>query len=509
MIRSWLVPALAALLLMPGPRAGDFEFEDDVPVPLPDTFIITALQPLAAAPAGGMVFARLDIDEDGGQSVSIRGLALPEGEYEVLLNTGPLGVLPIDETGSGEFLPEPPRFDEFFSWFAWPYSLTVRQGGTPLFSALLDTPGGNVLLDDEVSCTNGVRLVAVGEDLDARGEVTFKSSFGRERATLVLERLDPGAYVLESHGQPELLIDIGASGAVTLKLETPLIAGRGRLSLPLVGEVVRLLRDGEPVLVAQLPYDPFEELSQAAGKQKLKSAGKGAVDGLRADFLRSGATGDGPWAGSLQWQRDAAGAVALTVKLQKQDFIPSPPYQLFVDGQLLADLEMDPFASLTSVVPIDPLTNPVVDLRGKRVEVRYQGDDGIALYFPRSVPAALRSYRPEVRKEKLVRLDLLNPGVDLDATGRVTWKALADGERLDVQVKDLPAGSYDLLLGGEVAAAGALVVAEDGGSAKVVLSSTGKPASALPLDVEVAGLLAIVPAGATEPVLLQQDLGDP
>src|SRR5262249_17006456 len=132
-----------------------------------------------------------------------------------------------------------------------------------------------------------------------------------------------------------------------------------------------------------------------------------------------------------------------------------------------------------------------LDLRGKRLELRFLEDPALSLYFPQSVPAGLRAYHKDLRTSHHLRLDLLNPGTDLDATGRLDWRKHKGVEQLQLVVNDLPAGSYDVVIDGAVVAAGALVVAENGGGAESWFSTDASVPGSLPLDFSVQGALEI------------------
>src|SRR5258705_596638 len=86
----------------------------------------------------------------------------------------------------------------------------------------------------------------------------------------------------------------------------------------------------------------------------------------------------------------------------------------------------------------------------------------LALVFPKPVPAGVRAYHRDLRKPHHLRLDLLNPGIDLDATGLLNWRLKAGVETLLLVVRDLPAGAYDVVLDGSVVAAGAPVAGPPG-----------------------------------------------
>ena len=324
-----------------------------------------------------------------------------------------------------------------------------------------------------------------------------------------VDRLDPGPYLLKVDGDIELLLDVSADGSSEMRLREPMKSGSGMMNIWPEGKTIRLLdASGAAVLEAQMPYDYDETAKLPLGTQGFHSLDDGAIDGLQVDFIKVAELDyPAPQAGWLAWQIDASAVTSVTVKLTGQDTIPPEPYGIYVGDEWIGEVGdypggyVDPFES-TLVV------EAAVDPRGQRLEVRQGDAAGLSLVFPQSVPAAVRSYRRDVRKPNRLRLDLLNPGTDLDATGFLDWRRAKSGaERLLLVVRDLPAGAYDVVLDGEVVSVGALVVAEDGGTAKQQFSNSGKPASALPLDFEVQGQLEVRASGQAI-TFLQQDLHD-
>ncbi len=474
--------------------------------PVPDSFYLMALSSGPAAPPGSSAFARLDVGLDKTQTLVIRTFGLPDGTYSVTrsgwLGKGTLGSFTVESDGMGKFWPEAPPGEDFTDWLLFGTWIEVLDGGDVLFSDYLDPPIDFFFTFGESSTLHGVRLIAVGDDLDARGRFLWTDVPGQHAADLWLQRLAPGPYIVEIGGVPELYVIVDEHGRGNLRLSLPVEQGRGQALIGPMGENVRVLgAAGDVVLSACMPG--YGSPSHPPSAQKFQDQGDGAADGLSADFIRSG------WSslagGSLAWQRDAAGAASVTVKLlpKASSTAPASPYDVFVGDTWIGDVGTpegganDPIEGTFAVAP-------ELDLRGQRVEVRQQGYAALALIFPQSVPAALRTYKRDVRRTHRLRLDLLNPGIDLDADGTLRWRRLSSGiEKLTLEVFDLPAGSYDVVIDGGVVAEGALVVAEAGGSAAAEFTSLGEPAS--PLDFDVEGTLEIRASGSTT-ALLQQSL---
>jgi hypothetical protein len=479
---------------------------------LRDNFLIAPIDRKPVAPPASAAFARLDADKLGVQSCVVRVFGLAEGTYNVVrqsFNGGFwLGTLDVAADGQGQLEAPAPVTGDFKSWFDQGDTIEVQHGGDVLFSdplhssfAWLPGPGSG-------SMTNGARLIAVGADLAARGRVLYTEAPNHRSFFLRLERLVPGPYILEVAGKPALWVDTGPGGNANLSLDTRLSLGTGVVTVDTAGQLVRVLdAAGAVVLAAQMPADPDSHLHRTAAHQKFGDAGDGAADGLSVDFIKSGFSYFGNVKqGRLTWRRDALGAATLTVAMQG-DLVTSYPYQLTVDGAWIADLQVP---SGASKLPFEQTLDvaPDLDLRGRRVEVRDEdfGTAPLSLYFPQSVPAGLRAYRKDLRSSHHLRLDLLNPGTDLDATGQLDWRKHKGVEQLQLDVQDLPAGSYDVVIDGVVVAAGALVVSEDGDSAEQLFSTDGVLPGSVPLEFAVTGALEIRAAG-TSNVFLLQDLG--
>ncbi len=494
----------------PGQDSGSFSDSDSLPVP--DSFIVSALERQPAAPPGSSAFVRFDLNFDQTQSFVVRAFGLPAGTYEVvrirLQDEFSLGSLDVGADGMGKLWPQAPAVGDFLDWFAEADTLEVRAGVDVLHSAYLDPFGIVIWLGEPPSLVDGARLIAVGDDLDARGRLVYRAEGDTASLDLRLERVAPGPYILEVDGQPALYVEAGKGGKASMVLSRPIQAGTGRLTLNPVGEPVRVLdAAGDVVFAAQMPVLAYGSQNRPPGRQKFRDVGEGAADGLRVDFVKGG-NYSSPYLkrGSVAWHRDALGAAGITLEvLGKWDFF-SETYGLFVGDTWVGDLVLpadDGFQPVAATFAAPP----ELDLRGQRVELRGGALVHLALVFPQSVPAGVRTYRADVRKPHRLRLDLLNPGTDLDATGRLDWRLHKGVEELQLVVRDLPAGAYDVVLDGLVVVAGALLVGEDGGEAGQLFSTGGIVAGSLPLEFAVHGALEIRATGA-EATFLRQDLGD-
>ena len=117
--------------------------------------------------------------------------------------------------------------------------------------------------------------------------------------------------------------------------------------------------------------------------------------------------------------------------------------------------------------------------------------------------AALGKFKKETFKSNKVKVNLINAGVDLDATGTVSWKLKGNGEQeVQIEVSDLPAGSYHVVVN-SVASASSLTVAAQPASGKGKLAfATVAKGSKLLLDFDPVDALVQL-TDATDAVVLQ------
>src|SRR3989441_3910714 len=114
-------------------------------------------------------------------------------------------------------------------------------------------------------------------------------------------------------------------------------------------------------------------------------------------------------------------------------------YAVFVAGMLVGAFDVDSDGEGRLRLEGEPLP---FDPRGKTVEVK-SDPAGVVFFrgdFPRSKDRARRKFK--------VREDFVNTGVDPDAQGRAKLRVKRGKIRFQVKAKDLPEGSYDLVVGG-------------------------------------------------------------
>ena len=116
------------------------------------------------------------------------------------------------------------------------------------------------------------------------------------------------------------------------------------------------------------------------------------------------------------------------------------------------------------------------------------GETVLGVVFPTSVQGALQKFKEEKHELDRVKVNLLNAGEDLDTNGVADDKVKPDREVLKIKIRDLPAGTYHVLVDG--IEQGTLTITKDGGSAQVVFDSEApEGGKKLLLDFLVLGTL--------------------
>jgi hypothetical protein len=177
-------------------------------------------------------------------------------------------------------------------------------------------------------------------------------------------------------------------------------------------------------------------------------------------------------------------------------------YEFYVDGQLQAEIDLNKGRSTMRSFELmkNGKANPGVgkgkkvaldfDPRGLIVDVVREG----TLVFSGEMLAQIPGLEEQVGEANLV---LTSTGVDADATGSALLHRDADGElSLQVQVGALPAGTYDVVVGGVIVGTITVTGLEPDGLATVVFSTEPEAGEFL-LDFDVFGETIEVKQGAT------------
>lgn len=421
------------------------------------------------------------------------------GDYEVWVDGTPRGELTVDGSGEGEVEFKTPQDGNkpLLDFEVLDQLIEVKQGATTFFGDTFDgsgTGGSGGGGSGGSASKIEVFMVNVGPDGNAKGRLRHELKGGKRRFDVEVENLDGGTYQILVAGAP--VAEFTADGFETeIEFQDPVEAGKVLLNFEPLGAQVDVVSGGQTYLTAVMPAAGTGAPSKA--KKGAKDTGKSKGDGLLVVLLNSGLA---PGA-SGKAKLEVSGETEFEVEFED---VPAGDYELVVGGTVRAGTSAvdgaGEFRFSTSPGAGESLLDFVV--QGQLVEVTDGVDVLLSTVFPVSVQAALGTWKKEIHDAARVKVNLVASGVDLDARGLVDWKDKSKRDTLVVTVKDLPAGTYDLLVDG-VPNAGVLVVSKADGKAKVVFDTQPKGKKLL-LDFPVAGLVVqVTPAGDAGTVLLE------
>ena len=339
-----------------------------------------------------------------------------------------------------------------------------------------------------------VFMVAVGPDLDAKGSLFFVSKPDKTEFDVTVTRLDAGTYDLLVAGSVVAQLAVTAPDQTFEFAPSPAV-GQQLLDFDPLGQQIDIASGGTVYLTAMMPGAGSDHRF-AHARQCASDLGHGHGDRLRVLLAGTGAIPKARGKATLQLSDGAQFQVDI-------QHVPDGSYELRVDGEhvgsTLAQGGKGEFAFAASPGPGEGPLNFVV--QGRLLEVKHGADTVLSVVFPISVQAARGTWKNEHHEGDHVRINLASPGKDLDACGVLDWKDHVSHDTLAISVCDLPAGSYDLRVGGAPLPGVLLVVKEDG-KAKVLCDSQAQ-GKEQPLTFPVVGTtVKVTPAGQPGTVLL-------
>lgn len=476
-----LLLALAFGVLLSAPRAED-DGEDAG---------LEIVQFLASTGADADAQARARYEAEGDElefEVKLQDVDL--GDYELLVGGVVRGTIEVsagDEGVEGELAFEAPEGDLVLDFEVLEQLVEVRREGTTYFSDTLTASGAaGGTGDDDQETELEVFLVNVGPDLDATGRLRYEAEPGEAEMELTLEGLDAGTYVLQIGGSPVSEIVSAGEDEVEVEFRDPVEDGALLLNFDPLGQVVELMQGETVLLMALLPASALDTGGKGAsnGKKNAKDLGKGKDDALRVVLANSGVIAGAEGTAELEQSSDE------TEFQVKVEGLPAGDYDLLLDGALHGVMTVDEDGEGELEFSDEPEAENLLDfeVKGRFVEIQSLGETVLGVVFPISVQGALQQYAKEKHEADHVKVNLHNAGEDLDATGLANDKVKSDREVLKIKVRDLPAGTYHVLLDG--VEQGTVTVTKDGGSAHVVFDSEApEGGKKLPLDGPVLGAL--------------------
>ncbi len=379
-------------------------------------------------------------------------------------------------------------------------------------------------------------------DFNAKGRLRFESrpkkGFTEVRFEVDTENLDAAEYEvrIDGVGGPAITPVFDATGFIQIEIDFRLpvsddppmeaVGNELDINLPLdfdpLGRSISVVRiiDGAVVLEGVLPETKLVSgvrPPNRAGRQ-FRDLGRTKADRLQIELLNNGVVHRAQ--GQVILEQGVAG-VALGVKLED---VPAGEYGVFVsapgsDGatpRLIGSLDVidDEGEVVFATLPVDgalPLDLDATPLKGQHIEVRAGDDvdDSVVLsaFIPSSVLEGTGRYRREQRRidkhtgeMSNASLNLINAGGfidaaelgdvtlfddpqfrDLDASGSLRWSLRKGIERLQVSLKDLPAGHYVMLfIHADLSVDAVHVEVGDNGRLNVKLDSSLDPLKEIP-----------------------------
>jgi hypothetical protein len=340
-----------------------------------------------------------------------------------------------------------------------------------------------------------VFMVNVGPDPNAAGELHYVSTSDGKKFEVKVRGLDEGTYDLIVGGETVAQLEVTDDDEIFVFAD-PAGADQSLLDFDPLGKQIDIALGGTVYLTAMMPGAGSDSRFEHARKCA-NNLGKGHGDRLRV--LLAG-TGSMP---------AARGNATLTLsdepelRVEFKHVIPGS-YTLRVGGEQVGSTTVDgskgEFRFSASPGPGEGLLDFAV--QGERIELRQGTQTVLAVIFPISAQAAKGAWKKEKHDADRVRINLVPAGADLDVCGVLDWKDKASHDTLKISVCDLPAGSYDLLVGGK-AVPGVLIVVKPDGKAGVVFDSKAK-GKKQPLDFAVPGkTVQVTPAGEPGTVLME------
>lgn len=480
--RHWRIArALAVGLLALGVAAPASQANDD------DVINIQFLSNTGEIPAA-KAKARLRFKEDSTDfKVELEQIA--DGTYSLFVADDMKGDIEVaGSVGEIEFetpLDEPKPLLDFD---VLGQTIEIRQGETVLFSAVFagDGAGGG---GGSGKVKVEVFMVNVGPDANAKSRLRYEAKSNKLRFKVKVEQLAAGDNIFQFFvgGTQRAEFDTTGLNEVELDFRDPVSDdddddgaddGEATFHLPLdfapLGKAVEV-RQGLQVFLSALMPGPGATKPPKKGGKAAKNIGKKKGDRLRVKLLDLGVI-DGP-SGKLELGQSAT---ETEFRVELED-LPDSSYMLRVGG-----VDIAPIVVVGGEGRLDFSTTPEGDellldfaVKAQLIEILLDTDAVLGTVFPVSVQAALGKFKKEKVKENKIRLNLINTGLDLDATGFVTWKRNKKGvERLKLRTRDLPAGDYTLRVDG--IARGVFTVKKQDGPGKLKFKV---------LEFDVVGLL--------------------
>ncbi len=318
-------------------------------------------------------------------------------------------------------------------------------------------------------------LVSTGVDADAQGAVLSNLTLSRSEVLVRVGLLAPAAaHEIEVGGVVEASFKTDAQGRAAVRFRT---GSRGDRALDFDprGKLLRVLAGGQSVLEAAISASGEPAKANVSERVNLPAAAAGIAGRARAGYR---ATPNGKKIFRVDLERAGSG-----------------PFQLFVGGikrgdftvaGVTARLKFGVGTDDAGVLPLD------FDPRGQTIDVA----SGETLLFSGEFRARARGVN--VAQPRFSGSGLTSTGADAD--GHAEAKLRIDDrarKHFSVEIEDVPAGSYELLVNGEVAGTIVVVAVTGGTKGEIEFTAGDDDPDELPLTFDPAGKTLTIRQGAT------------
>ncbi|MHA3772175.1 hypothetical protein ACXR0O_11615 [Verrucomicrobiota bacterium sgz303538] len=401
------------------------------------------LIPSTGADPDGQAEAKLRINADASKDFSVELEDVPAGSYNLLVNDVVRGTVVVAARPDGgtkgeiEFTSQTDDNGELpLTFDPVGTTLTIRQDTTVFFTGTFQPDSNTGVPAPGESSLISERLASTGLDADASGEAEFSSSTnGETEFEVEIESVNAGSY--------QLFVDGTLRGTIEA-----IAATDGRVK----GKI------------------KFE--TEGAGEDRVRTALRGGRDdGGGDDRGGSGGGGSDDPAGDDKGGTSGGGGT------------DDPAGDDHGGG-----------GGDESNVPKLPLR---FDPRGKLIEIKGAGGVYFSHLFGDGSAPAPGDDGPGAAVPGEISIALISSGADADGTAAAEFKRDENGgESFEVELEDLPAGSYELLVGGTLRGSVNVVVTDRGTRGKIEFDDE-PAASELPLDFDPLGQVLTVQKDGT------------
>jgi len=320
-------------------------------------------------------------------------------------------------------------------------------------------------------------LAQTGVDADASGRVLSSLSARKSQLLVQVAKLAPNtAHEIEVGGVVEAEFTTNSKGSATVRFRAAKPGKNDALDFDPRGKLLRVLAGGASVLEATLSADGEPTGAEVLERVNLPlGAAPGATGKAKAEY-----------------RLDKKGRRTFKVELERAG---AGPFELFVGGVKRGDFsQVGTVAKIKFAVGSDDANALPLDLdpRGQVIDVVSGG----AVVF--SSELAAQALGVNIASPRLSSSAIPSTGADPD--GHAEAKLRIDErarKHFSVEIEDVPAGTYDLLVNGADVGDIVVVALAGGTEGEIEFASGDDDSDEIPLTFDPAGKVLSVQQGAT------------